>query len=99
MDNNNQVTTTNNNFRYKEMIKFIKHFQQFNSLLDQYEFIIEEGDRNNNDDKGPPAYECPQCGGYMRKNEHFCTCIATIPPSYQYRYRCDKCGFTEELDV
>ena len=45
-----------------------------------------------------PMYQCPQCGGAMRKNLINCICITTIPPSYQYTYRCDQCSFTEILN-
>ena len=35
-----------------------------------------------------PKYQCPVCGGNMRKNLMIVLC--SYPP--QYKYQCDKCG-------
>ena len=38
-----------------------------------------------------PKYQCPRCGGGMRRHE------MVTPTSYpaQYEYQCDKCGLIE----
>lgn len=35
-----------------------------------------------------PKYQCPECGGGMRRNEMV---VLTSYPA-QYEYQCDKCG-------
>ena len=38
-----------------------------------------------------PKYQCPKCGGGMRKN------MMVVLTSYpaQYEYQCDKCGYVD----
>lgn len=38
-----------------------------------------------------PKYQCPKCGGGMRRNEM--VVLTSYPP--QYEYQCDKCGYIE----
>ena len=38
-----------------------------------------------------PKYQCPKCGGGMRRNEMV---VLTSYPA-QYEYQCDKCGYVE----
>lgn len=38
-----------------------------------------------------PKYQCPKCGGGMRRNEMI---VLTSYPA-QYEYQCDKCGYVE----
>lgn len=38
-----------------------------------------------------PKYQCPKCGGGMRRNEMI---TLTSYPA-QYEYQCDKCGYIE----
>lgn len=38
-----------------------------------------------------PKYQCPKCGGGMRRNEMI---VLTSYPA-QYEYQCDKCGYIE----
>lgn len=38
-----------------------------------------------------PKYQCPKCGGGMRRNEM--AVLTSYPP--QYEYQCDKCGYIE----
>lgn len=38
-----------------------------------------------------PKYQCPKCGGGMRRNEMI---VLTFYPT-QYEYQCDKCGYIE----
>ena len=46
-----------------------------------------------------PKYDCPKCKeGKMRKNMLTGRVICTLPPVYVDTYRCDKCGFEEELE-
>ena len=38
-----------------------------------------------------PKYQCPKCGGGMRRNEMV---VLTSYPA-QYEYQCDQCGYIE----
>ena len=38
-----------------------------------------------------PKYQCPKCGGGMRRNEMI---VLTSYPA-QYEYQCDKCGYID----
>ena len=38
-----------------------------------------------------PKYQCPECGGGMRRNEMIV--LTTYPAKYEYQ--CDKCGYID----
>lgn len=47
-----------------------------------------------------PKYLCPECKkGGMREDYIHGEIIATHPPIYLKRYVCNKCGYTETLNV
>ena len=41
-----------------------------------------------------PKYQCPECGGNVRKN--LMVVLTSYPPSYEYQ--CESCGHIDYLD-
>ena len=47
-----------------------------------------------------PKYTCPNCEiGGMCKDSYGAICLTSMPPQYRYKYKCNNCGYEEELGV
>lgn len=46
-----------------------------------------------------PLYVCPNCKeGYMREDLQYGEVLASIPPIYVHKYKCNKCEYEETLN-